>query len=76
MVGQMNSPSLQMLLRNLLSTIPQSTDLSEINTETAPALENVLHIIQQVRTEESGETVAELEALIDQIHTISGEYRS
>jgi hypothetical protein len=71
----MNSPSLQILFRNLLSTIPESTDLSEINTETAPALENALNLIQQVRTEESGPAVAELEALIDQIHTISGEYR-
>jgi hypothetical protein len=72
----MNSPSLQILLRNLLSAIPTSTDLTEINTETAPALENTLNLIQQVRTEESGPVVAELEDLIDQIHTVSGEYRS
>jgi hypothetical protein len=72
----MNSPSLQILLRNLLSAIPTSTDLTEINTEMAPALENALSLIQQVRTEESGPVVGELEDLIDQIHTISGEYRS
>jgi hypothetical protein len=72
----MNSPSLQILLRNLLSAIPTSTDLAEIDTETAPALENALSLIQQVRTEESGPVVGELEDLIDQIHTISGEYRS
>jgi hypothetical protein len=72
----MNSPSLQILLRNLLSAIPTSTDLAEIDTETAPSLENALSLIQQVRTEESGPVVGELEDLIDQIHMISGEYRS
>jgi hypothetical protein len=70
----MNSPNLKFLLRNLLSKIPSTVDLSEITTETVAPLEKALHLVQQVRLEESGHVVAELEALIDQIHIISGEY--
>ena len=71
----MNSPALKVLFRNLLSNIPSNTDLTEINTETAAPLESALSLMQEVREKESGQVVAELEALIDRIHKVSGEYR-
>ena len=70
-----NSPHLKVLLRNLLVDIPTTTDLTELNTETAAPLESVLSLMQQVRETESGQVVAELETLIDRIHTVTGEYR-
>ena len=73
-VQQMNSPTLKILLQNILSGIPKNIDLAEITTETAPSLDHALSLIHQVRTTESGPAVAELESLIDSIHTVSGEY--
>ena len=70
----MNSPNLKYLLRNLLSEIPTTIDLTEVTTETACPLEKALSTIQTVRMEESGPVVEELESLINQIHMISGEY--
>jgi hypothetical protein len=74
LVARINSPNLKTLLKNLLSTIPETIDLTEITSETAAPLKTVLSLIQQVRVEESGPVVDELESLIDQIHVISGEY--
>jgi hypothetical protein len=71
-----NSPDLKTLFRNILNEIPETTDLSEITPETAATLEKTLSALQQVRTEESGLAAIQLEHLIDQIHEISGEYRS
>jgi hypothetical protein len=75
LINLMNSPSLKILLQNLLSDIPTSIDLSELTTETSTALETALSIIQKVRTEESGPVINDLENLIDQIHMVSGEYQ-
>jgi hypothetical protein len=70
----MNSPNLKTFFRNIMGGIPTSIDLTEVNKETAGPLEDALSLIQQVRTKETGVAAAELEALINQIHMISGEY--
>ena len=72
----MNSPTLRILLQNILSGILKDIDLSEITTETAPSLDHALSLIHQVRSTESSPAVAELESLIDAIHTVSGEYHA
>ena len=50
-------------------------DLTEVTTETDKSLETALSLIQQIRHEETGPVIEELEILINQIHLISGEYR-
>jgi uncharacterized protein YicC (UPF0701 family) len=75
-VDAINAPALKTLFRNLLKDIPTTTDLTEINTETAVALESALSVMQQVREKEGGQVVEELEAFVDRVHTVSGEYRS
>ena len=52
-----------------------ATDLAEINTETAARLESALSVMRDVRENESGRVIAELEAVIDRIHTVSREYQ-
>jgi len=74
LVALMNAPALQTLFHNILSPIPKSIDLTEITTETATPLESALSILQQVREQESGPVIDQLESLINQIHLISGEY--
>jgi len=51
-------------------------DTMSLSDEDALKLDKALSLIQQVRTEESGPLITELEDLINQIHVISGEYRS
>jgi hypothetical protein len=75
LIARLNSPTLKPLLRNLLKGIPTEIDLTEVDSETEPALETALRQIHQVRTEESGPVVTELECLMSQIFAISGEYR-
>lgn len=74
LVNQMSSPTLKILLQNIVSGIPKDIDLTELNSETASSLERALSLIHQVRTTESGPAVNELESLIDAIHVVSGDY--
>lgn len=75
LINYLNSPNLSVFLKNILSEIPSGTDLNDVTIQSTAAIEKALSLIQQVRTEESGTVVADLESLIDQIHHVSGEYR-
>ena len=70
----MNSPEVQPLLRNLLSGIPGSIDLSEVSAETSAPLDKALSILHEIRTREAGPITSHLETLIDRIYMVSGEY--
>ena len=76
LVALLNSSVFRTFFRNLLRDVPEGIDLEEeeLPTNEVASLEKALSLIQQVRTEESGQVVNELENLIDQIHTIAGEY--
>ena len=75
LIAALNSPSLRHLFQNLLTGIPTSIDLKEVDSDTEPSLENALRLIDQVRTTETGPVVSELESLMEKICIISGEYR-
>jgi len=74
LIELMNSPELQPFLRNLLSGIPKSVDLSEMSIETSTSLDKALSLLHEIRTEEVGPITSHLETLIDRIYMVSGEY--
>jgi hypothetical protein len=74
LVTRINSPTLKTFFQNLLADIPADFNLTEVTSEIVAPLDKSLSLIQQVRTEESGQVVTELESIIHQIHVVSGEY--
>jgi hypothetical protein len=60
----------------LLRDIPDELDLAQVTNNDTVKLEKALALMQQARTEESDQVVTELEDLINQIHLLTGEYRT